>query len=108
MDSFAKFNGVGGIAGDTFHKAYGVFALELEGGRGAAAFIAVHFSRADSKAFDGFGFKAVEVDVGEGVVVDVGVEIGSVEEALRVGGEPATEGGGIVALAKVDELGVFV
>ena len=56
----------------------------------------------------GDGFQAVEVDFEEGVVLDEGVEVGGVGEALGVGGEPAADIGAVVAAAIVDEAGLFV
>ncbi len=54
------------------------------------------------------GEKAVEVEVGEGVVVAEGVEVGAVSVARWVRGQPAVSGWIVVTTTKVDEGGFGV
>ena len=45
------------------------------------------------------------VEVGEGFVVDIGVEVGAVGKALGIGRDPAAEYGVVIAAAEADVAG---
>lgn len=46
--------------------------------------------------------------MGQGVVVDVGIEVHSVVKTFGIGGEPTAKGGEIIAPAKIDEASLGV